>query len=99
MRRAILELVFVGLSANEAHSSAFASNARSIAVSRRLGYEDNGEEMALRGGTVPERAICFRISKQRYLESRRDDITIEGLEPCLELFGLGDTTDRPLPSA
>jgi hypothetical protein len=29
------------------------------------------------------------MSRDRFEEHRRDDIVIENLEPCLELFGLG----------
>jgi RimJ/RimL family protein N-acetyltransferase len=42
MRAAVLHLAFVGLGAQEARSSAFEGNDRSIRVSRAVGYEDNG---------------------------------------------------------
>ena len=37
-----------------------------------------------------ERIICneFRLERADWELRRRDDITIEGLEPCLPLFGL-----------
>jgi len=88
MRAAVLELAFAGLGAEEAHSSAFQMNTASIAVSRKLGYEPNGEELALRNGAV-DRALCFRLPRERWAATRRDDIALIGLEPCLPLFGLG----------
>jgi hypothetical protein len=30
----------------------------------------------------------FRMTRARWLERRRDDIRIDGLEPCLPLLGL-----------
>ena len=43
MRQAILHLAFAGLGAQEAHSGAFFDNAPSLATSRAVGYEPNGE--------------------------------------------------------
>ena len=43
MREAILHLAFAGLGADEALSGAFEDNAASIATSRAVGYEENGE--------------------------------------------------------
>jgi RimJ/RimL family protein N-acetyltransferase len=89
MRAAALHLAFDGLGALEAHSGAFETNPSSIGVSRSVGYEDNGEELALRGGTTATREIRFRMSRERFAERRRDDIVIENLQPCLPTFGLG----------
>ena len=88
MRTAALHLAFAGLGAEEAHSEAFETNPNSIGVSDSLGYERDGHCLGLRGGERTRR-IRFRMSKERYAELHRDDITIEGLEPCLEMFGLG----------
>jgi RimJ/RimL family protein N-acetyltransferase len=86
MRAAILHLGFVGLGAVEANSGAWHDNAPSLAVSRALGYERNGEAIALRRGR-PELQIKLRLSRAAWEAVRRDDIVIEGLERCLELFG------------
>ena len=43
MREAILHLAFAGLGAEEALSGAFEDNAASLATSRAVGYEENGE--------------------------------------------------------
>jgi RimJ/RimL family protein N-acetyltransferase len=86
MRSAALHLAFVGLGAVEAHSGAWHDNAQSLGVSRALGYENNGEFLGLRRGQA-ERQIRLRLTRERFLEAGREDIEIEGLEPCLELFG------------
>ncbi|MGH9299489.1 MAG: GNAT family N-acetyltransferase, partial [Acidimicrobiales bacterium] len=88
MRYAVLHLAFVGLGAAEALSSAFETNARSIAVSRRIGYEADGSELALRGGKVPATELRFKMTAARFATVRRDDVVIEGLDPCLEMLGL-----------
>ncbi|MGH9170923.1 MAG: GNAT family N-acetyltransferase [Acidimicrobiales bacterium] len=98
MRQAVLHLGFAGLGATEAHSGAFDDNRRSIGVSRSVGYEDNGYEISLRGGRTPGRHINFRMTRERYEQVCRQDIVIENLGPCLELFGLGaDLAPLPLP--
>lgn len=88
MRAAALHLAFEGLGAVEAHSGAWHDNSQSLGVSKALGYEQNGESLALRRGR-PERQIRLRLTRERWERSRRDDIEITGLEPCLELFGAG----------
>lgn len=87
MRAAILHLAFEGLGARLATSAAFHDNQPSIGVSKALGYRENGRDLALRRG-VPTEEIRFAISREEWLARRRTDIRIEGLEPCLPLFGL-----------
>ncbi len=87
MRVAILHLAFAGLGAEYAHSAAFDDNPASIAVTRKLGYEEEGTRRLVRRG-APARQILFRMSRAQWERIRRDDIEIDGLEPCLELFGL-----------
>lgn len=89
MRVAVLQLPFAGLGALVAESEAFADNPASHAVSRKLAYEPNGERCVLRRG-VPATMIGLRLSHDRWAARRRDDITIEGAEPCLAMFGVGD---------
>ena len=88
MRSAVLHLAFAGLGAVEAYSGAWHDNPHSLGVSKALGYEQNGESLALRRG-VPERQIRLRLTRDRWEASRRGDIEVEGLDPCLELFGAG----------
>lgn len=90
MRAAVLHFAFAGLGAEAAFSGAYLDNEASVRISRRLGYEDDGFDILSRRGSAA-RAIRFRLERSRWEEHRRDDITIEGLEPCLELFGVERT--------
>ena len=74
------------LGAREAFSAAFDDNLASIRVSEAVGYEDNGTEWMLKRG-VAYPARRFKMTRERWLGLRRHDIRIEGLQPCLELFG------------
>jgi RimJ/RimL family protein N-acetyltransferase len=86
MREAILHLAFDGLGAVEALSGAFDDNASSLATSQSVGYEENGEaRSSRRGGTG--RIVRFRMSRETWESRRRDDIEIDGLSPCVEMFG------------
>jgi len=88
MRAAVLHLAFAGLGAHLAQSGAFEDNPASTAVSRALGYEDDGFEYRAPRGE-PAKAYRYRLTRERWEARRRDDITIEGLEGCLDLFGVG----------
>jgi len=86
MRAAILHLAFAGLGAEYAQSRAFTDNDASIAVTRRLGYDEVGRHLFVRRD-APAWMIDFRLPRTRWEQHRRDDITIVDLDPCLELFG------------
>lgn len=90
MRSAVLHLGFEGLGAETAISGAFFDNHASSAVSRKVGYSEDGIEVVVRKG---ERALLQRLRMDRsaWLASARPDVTVTGLEPCLALFGLGQT--------
>jgi RimJ/RimL family protein N-acetyltransferase len=88
MRAAVLTLAFDGLGADVAESGYFPGNAASARISEKLGYSPNGEDVWVVSG---KRAVEQRLLLGR--ESWRRDLTpvrIEGLEPCLKLFGVGD---------
>jgi RimJ/RimL family protein N-acetyltransferase len=85
MRAGVLHLAFEGLGAVAAYSGAWHDNAASLGVSRALGYLDNGEVVEKRRDK-PDRMINLKLPREEW--QRRDDIVIENLEPCLELFGL-----------
>lgn len=85
MRAAVLHLIFAGLGAQVAYSGAWHDNQQSLGVSRALGYEENGD-MVLQRRDRPDRQIMLKLPREKW--QRRDDIVIENLEPCLELFGL-----------
>lgn len=86
MRTAILAFAFDGLGARVAESSAFLDNAASNAVSRALGYEDNG-----RGALAPQGVSRdmqrFRMTVDGWRSRPRPPIAIEGLDACRDMFG------------
>ena len=85
MREAILHLAFAGLDAEEALSGAFEDNAASLATSRAVGYEQNGEARGRRRD-ASGRTIRFRLGREAWERRRRADIEIVGLEECLDMF-------------
>jgi RimJ/RimL family protein N-acetyltransferase len=85
MRAAVLHFAFAGLGAEEALSGSFVDNPASAAVSRRNGYEANGEEIRAREGEAA-RLQRWVLTRARWTPSRRDDIRIEGLDACLPLL-------------
>jgi RimJ/RimL family protein N-acetyltransferase len=87
MRLAVLGFAFDGLGARYAETSAFLDNAASNAVSRAVGYEENGR------GTLAPQGVArdtqrFRMTAQAWRAHPRPPVAIEGLEPCLALFGV-----------
>jgi|SRR5215472_2789114 len=86
MREAVLHLAFAGLGACAAGATTFDDNQASIALLRGLGYADNGREPAVRRG-APGQTLRLRLDRAGWERIRRDDIAIEGLEPCLPLLG------------
>jgi RimJ/RimL family protein N-acetyltransferase len=85
MRTAVLELAFRGLGADAARSGAIDGNVASFRVSEKLGYRQVGRSSVAPRGVEVGHAD---------LEIRRENwqppfpVEIEGLEPCLPLFGL-----------
>ena len=78
------------MNALAAESGYFAGNAVSARVSKKLGYRESGDDIyAIEGKRVRE--IKVRCTPETW---NRDlvPVTIEGLEPCLKLFGVGDLT-------
>ena len=70
---------------------AFTDNVTSLRVSEKLGYLPDGNETVERRG---ERATIRRLvlARSRWVELSKQwpEVTIEGLEPALWMFGLGD---------
>ena len=87
MRAAILHFVFAGLGAQYALTAAWANNHPSLGVTRHLGYEPTGAKRMLSRGTARE-MLTFQLSRATWEASRRDDIVVEGLNPCLDMFGV-----------
>jgi RimJ/RimL family protein N-acetyltransferase len=86
MRAAVLELAFAGLGAEYATSEAFADNHASYAVSRKLGYADDGVSRHLIRG-VPVTGRRLRLDRAGWKSARSVEVRIDGLEACLPMFG------------
>jgi RimJ/RimL family protein N-acetyltransferase len=94
MRAAMLHLAFAGLDAEAATTGAFSDNAASLGVTRSLGYVANGSKThSVEGRRVEE--LIFTLDRSTWSQTRRSDITLEGVEPARPLFGLTDDTDAP----
>jgi RimJ/RimL family protein N-acetyltransferase len=86
MRSAVLHLAFAGLGAVEAYSGAWHDSAASSAVSRKFGIcRERVRWQKRRDGS--DRMVLLRLDRGTWERHRREDVTIEGLEPCLEWFG------------
>lgn len=90
MRRAVLHLAFAGLGAEVARSGAFSDNLTSLRVSEKLGYLTDGTETVERRGK-PATIIRLVLMRSRWeeLSAGWPDVTVEGLEPALWMFGIG----------
>ena len=94
MRAAILHLAFAGLGAAVATSAAFPDNEASARISRKLGYEPDGiHRVAPRG--VPVDSIRFRLTRDAWERTRRPDVELAGVEPCLTLLGAAPPAAPP----
>ena len=82
-----LQFAFDGLGAQRVESEAFHDNRASNRVSQALGYEPNGVAWATRRGE-PAMLVRWQLGRERWLGTRRDDIDIAGLSPCLAMLGL-----------
>jgi RimJ/RimL family protein N-acetyltransferase len=97
MRQAVLALAFDHLGAQVAETEAFIDNPASNKVSLGVGYEPNGYgQLAPRG--VPRPTQRFRLTVDGWRARARPIVTVEGLEGCLEMFGLGPAPVGPGPA-
>lgn len=87
MRAAVLHLAFAGLGAREAASDAFTDNHASNQVSRTLGYEPNGTDWDTRRGEAAP-IQRWRLTRDAWARTRRDDIELVGVAECLPALGL-----------
>ncbi|MFC3999118.1 GNAT family N-acetyltransferase [Nocardiopsis sediminis] len=89
MRAAVLHLAFTSLGAEAAHSAVVARNPRSLRVSRRLGYRDNGVgRLKVRGQAVED--LHLRLERADWRSDLVEGIEVHGVERCLPLLGAGD---------
>ncbi|MGK5737925.1 GNAT family N-acetyltransferase [Micromonospora sp. URMC 103] len=88
MRAAMLHLAFAGLDAEYAVTESFADNPAPLAVSKRLGYRPDGISRDVLDGEVrvSER---LRLARRDWAVADRPAVTVEGLDACRELFGIG----------
>jgi RimJ/RimL family protein N-acetyltransferase len=87
MRAAVLHLGFAVLGATTAATSAFADNARSNAISQRLGYLPNGTDLLERRGQ-PATMQRYRLSRERWAASATVAVEVHGLgNDVLEMLG------------
>jgi len=86
MRAAVLGFAFDGLGARVAETSAFLDNAASNAVSRALGYAENGVGSLAPDG-VARPSQNFRMTDEMWHARPRPPLTIEGLDACRDMFG------------
>lgn len=87
MRAAVLELAFAGLGAVTARSSVWVGNAASIAVSRALGYRDNGVTLAAPRGE-PLEHYQLRLTREAWQANRYCEVEVVGLDSCRDMFGI-----------
>ncbi len=91
MRQAVLALAFDHLGAEVAVSKALLENPASRGVSLGIGYEPNGYgRLAPRG--EPREAQRFRMTLEDWRSRPRPDVAVEGIDRCLDLFGLPPAT-------
>ncbi|MCM9077206.1 MULTISPECIES: GNAT family N-acetyltransferase [Streptomyces] len=87
MRAAVLHLAFAGLGAQHAVSGAYADNAASLAVSRKLGYREDGiERHVVR--SQPAVLHRLRLTAEQWQRHQLVPVKVEGLTQCLPCFGL-----------
>jgi RimJ/RimL family protein N-acetyltransferase len=87
MRQAVLALAFDHLGAEVATSGAFLDNPASNRVSEAVGYQRNGYERLAPEGVAREH-VRYRLTLEGWRSRDRPKVEVEGLEGCLDLFGL-----------
>ncbi|MFC7648372.1 GNAT family N-acetyltransferase [Streptosporangium lutulentum] len=88
IRQAVLHLAFEGFEAREASSEAFHDNLASNRVSESLGYEPNGATWDTRRGEAAA-MNRWRLTRERWAATRRDDIELIGVAGCRPVLGIG----------
>ena len=89
MRAALLTFAFEHLGAACATSGARTSNVRSIAVSRRLGYRDNGQIRQKFGHDDVGEELMFRLDRDDWARvPDKPHVEIAGWDECRAMFEL-----------
>ena len=92
MRAAVLELAFRGFGAAQAITEAWEDNAASLAVSRAMGYVENGVFVQRRDGAAG-RMQHLVLPAEAWVSPF--PVTLVGVEACLSLLGVSDGTSAP----
>ncbi len=93
MRRLVLHLLFEGLDAREVTTAAFADNAPSNGVTRRVGYEPNGVDVVAREGK-PVLSNRYRLTREAWeAQTDRPEVELHGVEPVRRFLALDTPTD------
>lgn len=87
MRAGVLAFAFDYLGAEWVTSAAFNDNAASAAISRSLGYVENGAERHAPRGQVRE-ATRFLMTADAWRSRERPPIAVDGFDDCRPFFGL-----------
>lgn len=87
MRQAVLGFAFDHLGAIWAKSGSFRENPASAAVSRAVGYEEDGIEILAPRGE-PRELVRWRMHVEQWRGREQPRIEVAGLERCFDLFGL-----------
>ena len=91
MRAGVLTLAFEHLGAEAAVSSAVLDNAPSLAVSRRMGYVDNGISR-INTPSGPATLQHLRLTREDWQRQGRT-AAVTGVEACLPWFGESPAAD------
>jgi len=86
-RAAVLALAFADLGAEAAVTSAWRDNHASLAVSRALGYVDNGVSLHPRGDGRGD-MLHLRLTRAKWASRRQLSVSVTGFAPCRPYFGL-----------
>jgi RimJ/RimL family protein N-acetyltransferase len=86
MRAAVLTLAFDHLGAQVAETSAFLENHPSAAVSRALGYRENGLGLLAPDGVARE-TQKFRLTREDWQAAPRPVVDVAGVDACRALVG------------
>jgi len=86
MRSAVLGFAFDHLDAQWATSGAFIDNPASAAVSRSLGYEENGVDLLAPRGEAQE-LVRYRMTVDQWRSRERPRVEVGGLAHCHDMFG------------
>lgn len=85
-REAVLAFAFEHLNAERAITSAVTTNQASLAVSRRLGYRDDGIRPHDTGDDVVDLQHLV-MTRDDWAKHSRDAITVNGFDACRPFFG------------